>query len=96
MFTENLDDFLDTDTGFAQVVTVNGQSVKAIYNNAYASGNVGMLGMAGAQPALELKTADVPASPIGMAVVANGTSYLVAAHEPDGTGMSLLLLEAAA
>lgn len=96
MFNENLDAFLDTDTGFAQLVTVNGQSVKAIFNNSYASGNVGLLGMSGSQPALELKTSDVPASPLGMAVVVNGSNYLVAVHEPDGTGMSTLILEVAA
>lgn len=96
MFIEDLDAFMDTDTGFAQLVTVNSVSVKAIFNNSYAAGSVGLLGMAGSQPALEIKTADVPASPLGMAVVVNGTNYLVAAHEPDGTGMSVLLLESAA
>jgi hypothetical protein len=95
MFTEDLDAFLNTDTGFAQSVTVNGQSVKAIYNNSYAAGNVGMLGMASTTPALELKTSDVPSNPLGMAVVVNAINYLVAAHEPDGTGMSVLMLEAA-
>jgi hypothetical protein len=52
--------------------------------------------MASSQPALTLSTADVPATPVGVSVVVGGASYLVAAHEPDGTGVSRLLLESAA
>ena len=45
---------------------------------------------------LTLATADVPASPVGLTVVVGAVSYLVAEHEPDGTGISRLLLESAA
>lgn len=96
MFTEDMTPFFDTDVGFAQSATVAGLSVAVIFENGHSLGDVGMLGMASAQPALVLRTADVPADPVGNAVVVNGGTYLVAAHEPDGTGLSRLLLEASA
>lgn len=80
----------------SEAITVNGVGVTAIFDNGYALGNVGMLGMASTQPAIRLATTDVPANPVGMAVVVNAVTYLVAAHEPDGTGDSRLLLELAA
>lgn len=80
---------------FGQAVTVDGASVRAIFDAAYAAGSVGAAGMAGVGPVLTLKTADVPASPVGKAAVVGATNYVVAEHQPDGTGVSLLLLEAA-
>ena len=92
MFVEDLAAFF---TDFAASCTVGGVHVRAIFDNGYALGRVGMMGMAGTQPALMLATASVAADPVGLAAVVNGVSYVVAAHEPDGTGMSLLLLERA-
>lgn len=95
MFTEDLSTFFDV-SGMAQTATVGGVQVSVIFDNGYAAGNVGMLGMAGAQPAITLPTAQVPGNPLGGTVTIGATSYLVAAHEPDGTGISRLLLEATA
>lgn len=95
MFVEDLSPFFDTTSGFAQLATVGGVAVGVIFDNGYALGNVGMLGMASSQPSITLKTSDVPASPVGTAVLIGAASYLVAAHEPDGTGISVLLLESA-
>ena len=92
MFVEDHSAFL---ADFAVDATVNGQAVRGVFDNGFALGDVGMAGMAGSQPVLSLPTASVPASPIGVAAVVNATNYLVAAHEPDGTGMSRLLLERA-
>lgn len=94
MFTEDLSAFMNV-AEFATSVTLNGVSVSAIFDAAYALGSVGGFGMESSQPALILATADVPAAPVGKAVVANGVSYLVASHEPDGTGISRLILELA-
>lgn len=96
MFTEDLSTFFNATSGFAQTVTVAGQSVAAIFDNAGTLGDVGMLGMTSTAPMLTLATADVPATPIGATVVVGAISYLVAAHEPDGTGISRLMLESAA
>lgn len=76
--------------------TLAGVAVAAIFDNGYALGSVGALGMASSAPTLTLATASVPADPVGLAAVVGGVSYLVAAHEPDGTGVSRLLLESAA
>ncbi len=78
------------------VATVDGVSVPAIFTNAYDTASVGANGIASTQPMLTLPTTDAPASPIGKPVVINATSYTIAAHQPDGTGLSHLLLEHAA
>lgn len=91
-FVENFSLFF---TDFAVTATVDGTDVAAIFDNGYTRHNVGYSGMAGTQPSLTLASADVPADVVGTSATVNGTSYLVAAHEPDGTGVSTLLLEAA-
>lgn len=97
MVAEDLTPFFDTDSGFATTATVNGViGVPVIFDNGYALGSVGPYGMASTQPSLTLCTADVPATPVGVSVVVGAVTYLVAAHEPDGTGISRLLLEASA
>lgn len=80
---------------FGQTAIVGGETVSVIFDNGYALGSVGPIGMASSQPMLTLASANVPADPVGTAVVVGGVSYTVGAHEPDGAGMSRLLLEAA-
>lgn len=70
-----------------------GKSVPGIFQDAYELSNVGIAGMAGTAPTFMLATGDVPANPVGESLVVGGSTYLVAAHQPDGTGMSRLLLE---
>ena len=81
---------------FADTATLGGVAVTAIFDKGFALGNVGAYGMVSTQPTLTLATANVPASPEGQAAVVNGVAYLVASHEPDGTGVSRLMLEKAA
>ena len=93
MFVETLAPFF---ADFAATsCTVNGATVSAIFDNGYSLGAVGPFGMSGTQPTLMLPTASVAADPVGLAAVVSGISYVVAAHEPDGTGVSLLRLERA-
>lgn len=83
--------------------TVGGVTLDALFDNGYANTLLGTMGgrgvsfagMAGSKPTLTLPTASVPANPVGQAAVVNSVNYLVAAHEPDGTGISVLLLEIA-
>ena len=93
--TADLTPFMNT-AEFATTCTVNGASVPAIFDGAYALGSVGAFGMASTQPSLTLASANVPVNPVGKTVVANATTYTIAAHEPDGTGISRLLLEKSA
>lgn len=81
---------------FVQPATVGGQSLLGIFDNGHAVGSVGPFGMATTQPRLTCATASLPADPVGSAVVVAGGSYVVAEHQPDGTGISLLLLEVSA
>lgn len=93
MFTEDTTAFF---ADFGQPATVGGQAVQGIFDNAHALGAVGDFGAATAQPRLTIPTAQVPASPVGQAVVVAGQGYAVEEHHPDGTGVSVLLLGASA
>ena len=91
MLTETFDPFF---TDFAQTATVGGVEVMVIFDAAYEAANVGSMVMASTQPAITLATVKVPASAVGQTVVVAGKSYTIAAHEPDGTGISVLYIEA--
>lgn len=90
-FTEDLSPFFDT-AGFAQTVTIGDDSVRAIFDNGYADA-FDALALRG--PRLTLPTAAAPAATAGTAVVVAGTAYRVASVQPDGTGVTTLLLERA-
>lgn len=90
-FTEDLDEFLDTDDGFAVTATIGGVDVSAIFSNRADD----VLGVAGTQPVLTVKSSDVAATARGTAVVVSSVSYTVAKIEPDGTGLSRVILEKA-
>ncbi len=96
MFTEDLSVFLNASEFAATTCTLNGAAVSAIFDAPYANASVGAYGMAASVPMLTLATASVPATPVGATAVVNGATYTVAAHEPDGTGISRLLLEVTA
>ena len=71
----------------------SGTETPAIFDNGYALGAAGPFGMATTGPQLTCATAQIAADPVGLAVSVNGRNYLVAEHQPDGTGMSTLILE---
>lgn len=79
----------------AEATFGNGQAVAGIFDNGYALGNVGLTGMASTQPTFTLPTASISGEPVGQTLMVNAISYYVSAHEPDGTGMSRLILELA-
>jgi hypothetical protein len=96
MFVEDHSAFF---ADFGQPTTVGGQAVQAVFDNGYALGAAGPfagMGIATPQPRLTCATAALPADPVGAAVVVGAASYTVAEHQPDGTGISVLLLEVAA
>lgn len=105
MLEDDLRAFFDPQH-FAQVVVLAGVAVNGIFEDAYAAGDVGGMGMASARPSLTLPTASVPPrvidwfryfqepfDPMDLRIDINGVEYLVVAHEPDGAGVSVLLLE---
>lgn len=91
MMTEDFTQFLNADE-FADNATLSGAAVCGIFDNANVVTEEGM-GMATTRPIFTLATTNVPSSPVGRTFVRNGVTYAVAAHEPDGTGMSVLVLE---
>ena len=91
-FAEDLSVFFNP-AEFADPATLGGVAVQGIFDKAYQFADVGGSGMAATQPVYTLATSAVPANPVGTTLVVGGVSYSVAAHEPDGTGVSLLLLE---
>lgn len=72
-------------------VTVGGVSVAGIFDDAYLD----PLGIAGSQPSLLCASADVSTAAQGTAVVVNAVSYTVGSIQPDGSGMTRLLLQEA-
>lgn len=75
--------------------TLAGLAVTGIFDAAYQSAEVGLSGMASTQPGFTLASASVPAGVTGLVLVHAGVSYTVVEHQPDGTGVSVLLLERA-
>jgi hypothetical protein len=96
MLTEDLTAFFDAGTsGLAQQVQVDGVARAAIFDAEHQLGGLAVAGIAAAQPMLLLPTAHVPASPVGKAAVVNAVTYTIVEHQPDGTGVSRLMLERA-
>ena len=93
-FVENFAPFLSV-TEFASNATLGGVAVVGIFDKAYQLGDVGGTGFASTQPVFTLASTSLPVDPVGLVLVVNATNYSVVAHEPDGTGLSVLMLEAA-
>ena len=74
-----------------------GEALPAIFDADYVLAEVGATGMAATAPAVTLPTARVPRPFSGVTVevnyLGNVTRWRVAEHQPDGTGLSVLLLE---
>lgn len=78
---------------FAQEAVLGEVAVLGIFDDASAVGDVGELGMATTHPTLLLPSAQVPAAVRGMQVQVAGQHFTVEDAQPDGTGMTLLILE---
>lgn len=87
MFVEPLDAYLHD---FGIPATVGGVACRGVFDSAYADA----LGIAaGTQPVLTIKTSAAPTVAQGQTVTLSHGRYIVAAVEPDGTGMTRLRLE---
>lgn len=80
----------------AEVSIDGGSAFGGIFDDGYAPGAVGPLGMSSSQPLVVVPADRVPAQPVGVATTVNGVAYVVAAAEPDGVGSIRLVLEVAA
>lgn len=91
-FTEDLTPFF---AEFGEDGTLAGQPVRVIFDAPYELALVGEVGQASAAPQCRLPTAQVPAVVHLQALVLARGSFRVREHQPDGTGVSLLILEPA-
>lgn len=92
-FTENFDDFFETD-GFAVAATYtpdggSASTVNGILDNTY----VDALGVESSSPVFHCAASDVSGVAHGDALTVSGTGYTIHGVQPDGTGQVLLILE---
>lgn len=80
---------------FAQKVEFAGvqEPILGIFDDAYVASDVGELGMGTTRPTLLVSTSQVPAGVRGMQLQTGGEYFTVEDTQPDGTGMTLLVLE---
>ena len=81
----------------ASVILDGGDSIAALFDHAYVPVEIGYTSMASARPVITVLTSLVPSSPIGLTAAVTTstgtTAYIIASHEPDGSGISMLALE---
>ena len=73
---------------FAVEVTLNGSSIRAIVDY----DDVEVMGDYSRWPVLTVRTSDLDGDPHGDTVVLAGTSYTIVNVDPDGTGVSRIVL----
>ena len=78
-------------TDFASIATIGAASVSGLFDKGYAEA----FDIAGNKPSLLCKVADLPALTLGTstAVIA-GVTYTIVENQPDGHGLTTLMLEA--
>ena len=88
-FSENLSEFINSDTpGYVQAI-INVTPVDALFDNAYLENQT----VAMREPILQVKEADVLNTPVGATVVIGAVNYkLIQPYESDGHGVAMLQL----
>lgn len=74
---------------FATEVTLDGLPLTGIFDAAY----IDPLGVVSNSPVMACASADVTLAGRGSVVIVNTVSYVVRDIQPDGTGMTVLILE---
>jgi hypothetical protein len=92
MFSENLDDFLNTTYGLATSATLQGGAANAVsgfFDEAYLDA----IGMAGTNPIFVCKASAVAETDIGKTLTINAVAYTIRNREPldDGAFVRLQL-----
>jgi hypothetical protein len=77
---------------FGSTVTVDGVVVPGDFLEPYEEVYLQGQSAAGTAPQIILETANVPASPVGKAVIAKTRNFTVREARPDGHGLTILLL----
>jgi hypothetical protein len=82
--------FLDEEALYDGSATIPGN-----FANGNAEAPAGLVGVLGREPSFRCIEDDVDEDPAGKTLVVNGTSYTIIRGEPDGFGLTRLVLEAA-
>lgn len=93
--TDDLSAFFD-ENHFAVDATWKGCAVRGIFDNEFAEVEVGEVAVEGTQPRFMCKTSDVVALVADEDFTVGGVTYKTIRQEPDGTGISLVILRKAA
>lgn len=80
---------------FATAATLGGVPVLGIFDRAYAEASLGYTAAATSRPSYTLPTAQALNAEGATLVVSGVGSFVVAEVQPDGTGLTLLMLERA-
>lgn len=93
MFTEDLDEFLDTEQGFAVEALYNaGTPVTGIFAKDYFPAPGQLADVESAQPRFACKATSLPDVAQGDTLEVDGVTYKIAEVQPDGTGWLRLVL----
>lgn len=96
-FTEDLTEFFDTIDGFAVTALWKGTTqIDGILDDDYLEDRAGFgVGVSASRPVFVVRSASVPGVAAGQTLVVpvGGVSYQVAVIEPDGKGLTRLVLE---
>lgn len=96
-FAEDLSLFFNADE-FASLVSIAQQdggtviSVSGIWDDGYRESVLGMAGMSTSDPRFTCATVDVDGVEVEDTLTKDGTQYVVAEIQPDGTGITTLML----
>ncbi len=84
------EDFAEFMADFGVSAKVGATVVTGIFDNAEAD-TFGIV--ANTRSVLTVATEDIPAAAVGTTVVVDGTTYTIAELQPDGTGITRLMLK---
>ena len=92
-FTEDLSAFIGPDTPGSNTATLSGQAFPVLFDGPYQSAMAGLVETSA--PQITCKSADVASAVQGTPITVGTTAYKVATVQPDGTGITTLVLELA-
>lgn len=89
-FAEDFAEFFDTADGFAvdAIWSLNGQSVQAIFDKPYDN----VLNISSSQPQALLRDDQTQGLAAGQTLTINGAVWKIAELQPNGLGLTLVLL----
>lgn len=90
MFTESFGRFFDVTAGFAEYVTIGAGQVAVIFDEAFAD-PLGIV--AGTRPTFLAASSDVSTLAVGASVTRGAVTYTVTELQPDGTGVTKVMLK---